>query len=468
MRRKFVIQERVIVGLIVAAALAAPALAWQSSERRAPEGRGFEFMARQLYFTGVFRGDEEAFEKGQAMVNARLKEDPHDVEGLLWSGVYTTAEGVRAIRDGEGARGWRLWEEGFAAMERAVRKAPLDFGVRVGRGSRLMGAGLKEHVIFLTDKPDLRRQIIETGVADLELAHAIGETLWSVLGVHERGSLLLQLARGHAELGSVARAKRFASKCVEQCAGTRYEEGARRVLAALEGGEFDPPAAAQAGAPGGEGAEQAAGERQDPLEALFGHVIEDPAASALLQPAEMKKHLDQTLKALGRADGDPDAALKSFEKYARRQGGATWAWWGFASVMRSGRLFEAGRWQIAVPFWERGLEAIERGVKESNEGNEARFARGWLYTIVARHEPDRAASEAMRKKASGDLAAVAPALRSEGPSDALGATLAARAALARERGDMNAAQRWRREALEAVRSEGARSLVEALLDNERR
>lgn len=456
-------------GSLLAAALivasAGSAIAQGRPERAAPTGREFEFAARQHYFAGVFRNDREAFNRGREIVRRRLAEQPGDYEGLLWHGSYTATEGVWAFKDGDAAQGWKLWEEGVAAMARAVDLEPLDFGVRVGRGSRLISAGLNEVRIFPTDDPDLARRTLETGLADMELAYAIGQPMWGVLGPHERGQLLLLLAQGNAAIGKTDRARRFADECVEHAQGSRYEGEARQFLASLDqnnaGVGGNVLAAEQPG--GDRGGQPGAAQAGEPLEALFAHILKDSSAAALFEPAGLTDRISAMLASLGEPGADADAALKSFEQYAQQQGAAAWSWYGFAAVLRSGQHFEAGRWELGVPFWEKGLAALERGVKDSGGALGARLARGVIYAIVAKHEPDRASSGRMRSTAAADLAAIAETLRANGQSDARAAVLAAMGILAREAGDMESVPQRRGEALGAARSDAMRALISTIL-----
>lgn len=468
MYRNIVPTRRSVSRLLIAAIAvgsAGAAVAQERPEHAAPTGREFEYAARQHYFAGVFRNDREAFDRGKEIIRRRLSENPEDYEGLLWHGSYTATEGVWAFQEGDEARGWKLWEEGVSAMARAVDLEPLDFGVRVGRGSRLVSAGLNEVRIFPTDDLEFHKRILETGLADMELAYAIGQPMWGELGPHERGQMLLLLAQGNAAIGKTERARRFAAECIEHTQGTRYEGEARKFLAALDqdnaGVGGNAPAARQ-GSGDRNGAPDLT-QTADPLETLFAHVLKDQAAAELLEPAGLADRLAAMLAALGQPDKDADAALRSFEEFAQQNGASAWAWYGFASVLRSGQYFESGRWELGVPFWEKGLEAVERGVKDSDGAIGARLARGWLYAIVAKHEPDRASSGRMRSTAASDLAAVAEALRAGGPSDARAGVLAAMGVLAREAGNMEEVSRRRGEALGAARSDALRTLISSIL-----
>lgn len=453
------------LAVAIVVATAGAAIAQGQPQRAAPTGREFEFAARQHYFAGVFRNDREAFNRGKEIIRQRLAEQPSDYEGLLWHGSYTATEGVWAFKAGDQAQGWKLWEEGVAAMARAVDLEPLDFGVRVGRGSRLISAGLNEVRIFPTDDPNFARRTLETGLADMELAYAIGQPMWGVLGPHERGQLLLLLAQGNRAIGKTDRARRFASECVERAQGSRYEGEARQFLAMLDQNNAGVAGNALAAEqPGGDrGGPPVAAQSGEPLEALFSHILGDKAAAALFEPAGLSDRLRTMLTSLEEPGADVDAALNSFEKFAQQQGASAWSWYGFAAVLRSGKHFEAGRWELGVPFWEKGLAALERGVKDSNGALGARLARGFVYAIVAKHEPDRAASGRMRSTGSADLAAIAEAMVNDGPSDARAAVIAAMGVLAREAGKMEDANRSRGEALGVAKSDAMRALISAIL-----
>lgn len=429
---------------------------------RAPAGREFEFAARQNYFASVFRDDRDAFNRGKQLIKQRLEKQPDDYEGLFWHGSYTATEGLWAFQSGDKELGWQLWDEGVDAMSRAVELRPLDFGVRAGRGSRLLSAGLNEIHIFPIADPTFRQWIVETGLSDMELAYAIGQSTFGVLGPHERGQLLLLLSRGNMAIGKTERSRRFAAECVEHAAGSRYEAEARALLASLNG-DADAAALLANAQPDGEPDIGPAAPEGEPLETLFTHILQDPKASDFFKPAGLIERLSALLTTLGARDENPDVALEAFERFAQGHGGSAWAWYGFASVLRSGMLFEAGQWATAVPIWEKGLAALERGVKDSDNMLGARLARGWIYAIVAKHEPDRAASGKMRATAESDLTAVADELRALGQSDSRAATLAALGVLASETGNEQDSSKLRQDAINAAESDAVRTLISSLL-----
>jgi len=220
-----------------------------------------------------------------------------------------------------------------------------------------------------------------------------------------------------------------------------------------------PPAPAQ---PDGAVA-QAAQQDADPMEAIFGVVFEELQDAGLVAPEGAGEHLNAVMRALSTPDGAPDQALAEFNAFAQANGGEAWSWYGFAAVMRSGRLFETGDWQVGVPIWMQGKAALESGVEVANGAPGARLARGWTYAMVAKHEPNPANSNAMRATAAADLSAVAEHMQQRGASDALAAVLAAMASVEQERGNAESLERHFAEARKAVRSDRVRRLISRML-----
>ena len=430
------------------------AIGFAQPSAAAPEGREFEFAARRHYFAGVFEGDRASFERGKALVRERLEADADDPEALSWHGSYTAAEGMMAHASGEQQRGRDLWEDGLEHMARAVELAPLDLGPRYVRGSMLVSVGLDSFTIGGEAEREL---ILETGLADMEMAHAMTRPLWDGLGVHERGSTLSMLARGHAELGHPDLARHYAERCVAETPDTRYAGEAGEVLARLNAGEIGRGAQpGQAGQPGQPTA-------PPPMEALFGHVVEMLDESTLLEPEGIGRRFTAFASDLFDDGVDPDKALQVFENLAQAHGGQARAWLGAALILRSGRLFEAGRWQTAVPLWERGKQELTRGVEDSQGAAGARLARGWVYALVAQHEQDPRAAQNMRKHAEEDLNELLGSLGDDDHRDARAAVIAALARVAAERGDGALARDRRSEAIELAGSPRIRELIDGVL-----
>jgi len=410
-----------------------------------PPGREFEFSARRHYFAGVLRGDKKSFEKGKELVRERLQQDPNDPEGLQWHGSYTATEGLWAYRAGNEDRGRQLWREGLEIMDRSVALAPLRIGQRIGRGSMLLSVGLDS---FPFDDEGARRRVIETGLADMELARALGESMLDQFTEHGRGQMLLLLSRGNAEVGNLDRARRFAEQCIAEVPESRPAGEARALLGKLGEGEFQR---------GGDQPPQEAA----PMEILFSQVMAEMDQKGLLAPEGIAERVSGLAAELNAEEGAPDRALASLRKFAEEAGGEALAWYGAAAVIRAGRLFETGQWQTAVPIWERGKEALLEGVEKSGGSVGARFARGWIYAMVARYEQAQNAASAnkMRAHASEDLSIVVKAVRQVGAPDALAALLAGLASVEQERGNADHADRLRLEAQQTAPSERLRVLI---------
>jgi len=438
----------VCLGMIMCAMTASPALAQDGAAP--PPGREFEFAARRHYFAGVLHGDKESFEQGKELVRERLEQDPNDPEALQWHGSYTATEGIWAYRAGDEQRGRILWREGLEIMDRSVALAPLQIGQRIGRGSMLLSVGLDS---FPFDDEQFRRRVIETGLADMELARALGESMRDQFTEHGRGQMLLLLARGNAEVGNPDRARRFAEQCVAEVPEGRPAVQAQALLAKLDAGEFQR---------GGDQPPQEAA----PMEVLFAQVMTEMDRQGLLAPDGVAARVARFAAELDADDGAPDRALTSLRDFAEEHGGEALAWYGAAAVIRAGRLFETGQWQTAVPIWERGKEALVRGVEKSGGAVGARFARGWIYAMVARYEQEQNAASAdkMRTHASDDLSLVIKAMRPAGAPDALAALLAGLASVEEERGNADQADRYRVEAQQTAQSERLHELIVRMFD----
>jgi len=438
----------VCLGVITGAMTASPALAQDGAAP--PPGREFEFAARRHYFAGVLHGDKESFEKGKELIRKRLEQDPDDPEGLQWHGSYIAAEGLWAHRAGDTERGRLLWREGLEIMDRAVALAPLQIGQRIGRGSMLLSVGLDA---FPFEDEQVRRRVIETGLADMELARVLAEPMRDQFTEHGRGQMLLLLARGNAEVGNLDRARRFAEQCVAELPEGRTVGQAHALLAKLDAGQFQRD--------GGQPPQEAA-----PMEILFSQVMAEMDRHGLLAPDGVAARFSRFAAELNAQDGAPDRALASLRNFAEEHDGEALAWYGAAAVIRAGRLFETGQWQTAIPIWERGKEDLTRGVEKSGGALGARFARGWIYAMVARYEQEQNAASAdrMRTHAREDLSLVVKAMRQAGASDALAALLAGLASVELERGNADQAARYQEEAHETAQSVRLRRLITKMFD----
>jgi len=438
----------VCLGMILSAMSAGPTLAQGGAAP--PPGREFEFAARRHYFAGVLDGNKESFERGKELVRKRLEQDPDDPEGLQWHGSYTATEGLWAYRAGDEEHGRQLWREGLEIMDRSVALAPLQLGQRIGRGSMLLSVGLDS---FPFDDERARRRVIETGLADMELARALADSMRDQFTEHGRGQMLILLARGNAEVGNPDRARRFAQQCIAEVPESRPAGQAHALLAKLEAGEFER---------GGNQPHRDAA----PMEVLFPQVMAEMDRLDMLVPESVAARVSDFADELNAADGTPDRALTTLRKFAEEAGGEALAWYGAAAVIRAGRLFETGQWQTAVPIWERGKEALSLGVEQSNGAVGARFARGWIYAMVARYEQEQDAASAnrMRIHASEDLSTVVKAMRQAGAPDALAALFAALASVEQERGNAERADRYRMEARHTAQSDHLRELLARMFD----
>ena len=203
-----------------------------------------------------------------------------------------------------------------------------------------------------------------------------------------------------------------------------------------------------------------------PMEIFFPQVMAEMDRQGMLTPDGVAARVSKFGAELNAEDGDPDRVLTSLRNFAEEHDGEAWAWYGAAAVIRAGRLFEAGQWQTAIPIWERGKEALSRGVEESDGVVGARFARGWIYAMVARYEQAQnpASADRMRAHASEDLSLVVKAMRQAGAPDALAAILTGLASVERELGNADQADRYRKEAQQTAQSDRLREQIGRMFD----
>ena len=323
----------------------------------------------------------------------------------------------------------------------------MDMGPRMGRASLLISVGIESYPFGDEDE---RRRVLETGTADMELVRLLTQPAWASFGVHERGNMLLLLAQAHAELGTIERARMFAESCVQEVPGSRYAAQAAGILERIEQGDVrrgDAPAADQPA----------------PMESLFAAVFRVMIDHDLVEPKGVEARFAAFESSLADAKGSPDQALSEFETFAKTHGGEAWSWFGAAAIIRSGRLFESGKWQPAIPIWENGKARLEQGVSDSDGAIGAHFARGWIYAMVAQYEQDPAAGKHMRDAAAKDLALVADGLVEPGLADARASVLAGLASVEAQRGNTESAKEHAGRAKRAVESDHMRTLIAGVL-----
>ena len=122
----------------IIAATAAFVIGFGSALLSAPPDR-FDHVVRNDFFAG-FAGDEDALERAMKISGETISTNPEHAEALVWHGAGLYYKAGNAFQSGDNAKGMELYRKAFAEMDKAVKLAPNQVGVRIPRGAALLAA----------------------------------------------------------------------------------------------------------------------------------------------------------------------------------------------------------------------------------------------------------------------------------------------------------------------------------------
>ena len=184
----------------------------------------FDIRVRNDFFAG-FAGNQEALDRAMKLCEDELAQNPANAAALVWHGSGVFYESRTYFRAGDQAKGIEFWQRGLGEMDKAVKMAPDDLGVRLPRGAVLLTASRT------LPNAEMAHPLIEKGVGDFERALEIQKPYFDTLGTHPRGELLIGLADGYARLGKDEQATAFFERIRAALPGSAYAASAEKWLA---------------------------------------------------------------------------------------------------------------------------------------------------------------------------------------------------------------------------------------------
>lgn len=199
-------------------AAAAFTIGFASALVSAPPDR-FDHVVRNDFFAG-FAGDENAFARAMKASADAIAGNPDHAEALVWHGSGLYYQAGKAFQSGDNAKGMEFYTQAFAEMDRAVKLAPKEAGVRIPRGAILLAATAYQPMSERV-KAELRR-----AVDDYQTVYNDQQPILNTLSQHSLGQLLLGLGDGHSRLGNAEQARVYFEMLEEKLPGTEYAKRA--------------------------------------------------------------------------------------------------------------------------------------------------------------------------------------------------------------------------------------------------
>ena len=200
------------------AATAAFVIGFGSALLSAPPDR-FDHVVRNDFFAG-FAGDEDALERAMKISGETISTNPEHAEALVWHGAGLYYKAGNAFQSGDNAKGMELYRKALAEMDKAVKLAPNQVGVRIPRGAALLADTAFQPM------SDRVRSELRRAVDDYQTTFDIQKGYLEKLGEHSLGQLLLGLGDGHSRLGNTEQAKTYFDMLEEKLPGTEYAKRA--------------------------------------------------------------------------------------------------------------------------------------------------------------------------------------------------------------------------------------------------
>ncbi|MEL7473271.1 MAG: hypothetical protein AAGK04_08135 [Planctomycetota bacterium] len=367
-----------------------------------------DYIVRGDFFQGLLQGDEEAWTRARQNIEARLEESADDGEALAWHGSMLIADAGDAFLEGDEARGIELWTRGHELMDRGVTLDGGTVNTLIPRGVTLM----QVHQYEIDS--DRAAHMLDTAVDDLSASLEFLSRVWENQSPHAQGMLLLMLADAREQRAQLDQQRSHAlrQRVVNELPGTTFAARARAAMADARPAAV-PNADQQAAAPAN---------KEAVLSTWLMGVIrmddtEERVAASLLSDLEM---------GLGGNDAAWSRAGAILDGIEGNAAPAMLGLSGFYRVMQSGRLFEAARFQEAIPMWRSGMASLEDLAASHPNSRSARACRATTYLMVHMHERDPSRAREMLQAAKVDTTDVAQWLNGEmaDPSLRAGAALA--------------------------------------------
>ena len=204
-----------LVALLAVLVLALPAGA-KDAER-------FDEKVRDLFFAG-FAGNEDALQRGMAIVEETLAAEPDHPGALSWQASGWFFQSGMAFTEGDWEAGMALFDKSLAQFDRAVALAPDSFQTLIPRAATLLGAAP-----YVTHAPT-RNEFLEKVVGDYTKVLELQEPYFDSLAVHSRGELLGALAEALWLQEKRDEAQVYLSRIIIELPDSQYALMAQRQL----------------------------------------------------------------------------------------------------------------------------------------------------------------------------------------------------------------------------------------------
>ena len=204
-----------LIALLAAFLLTIPAGA-QETER-------FDEKVRELFFAG-FAGNQDALQRGMAMCEETLAEDPDHPGALVWQASGWFYESSFAFAEGDQEAGMALYNKSVAQFNRAVALAPDSLETLIPRAAVYLSVAP-----YITHAPT-RNQLLETVVGDYTKALKLQEPYFDTISLHGQGELLGALAEALWLLERREEAQVYLSRIIDELPESPYALMAQRQL----------------------------------------------------------------------------------------------------------------------------------------------------------------------------------------------------------------------------------------------
>ena len=204
-----------LVALLAALLLSLPA--------GAQETMRFDEKVRELFFAG-FAGNQEALQRGMAICEETLADDPDHPGALVWQASGWFYESSFAFARGDSEAGMALYNKSVAQFDRAVALAPDSLQTLIPRAAVYLSAAP-----YITHAPK-RNQLLETVVGDYTKVLELRAPVFQSLTVHSRGELLGAMAEALWLLEKHDEARVYLDRMIAELPDSPYALMARRQL----------------------------------------------------------------------------------------------------------------------------------------------------------------------------------------------------------------------------------------------
>ena len=204
-----------LVALLAALLLSLPA--------GAQETMRFDEKVRELFFAG-FAGNRDALERGMAICEETLADDPDHPGALVWQASGWFYESGFAFAEGDSDKGMALYNRAVAQFDRAVALAPNSLQTLIPRAAVYLSAAP-----YITHPPT-RNQLLETVVGDYTKVLELHGPVFQSLTVHSRGELLGAMAESLWLLEKHDEARVYLDRMIAELPDSPYALMAQRQL----------------------------------------------------------------------------------------------------------------------------------------------------------------------------------------------------------------------------------------------